>query len=389
MSIFAGFSSSGVRDPPTHGLYIPLRTAKLRTVGRGCAPHIVTRLRTQLPFVWGRRTLKAVLAPIDTVLITGATGFVGSHVVEAIAGQARRIKALVRPTSRQEHLIQFGIEPVPGSLEDVESVHRAVASADVVIHLAAATRAANEAEFARANEQGTRAVVDAVLRAERPPRRLVYLSSLAAVGPARNGRPVGPADTPAPLTAYGRTKLAGERISQQAASVAQVAVLRAPAVYGPRERDIYDVFRMAKRGIVVVPSGPPRSLQMIHVADLARAVVLAATGEAVSGVYHIAEPRAYLWTEIARLVAKAVGSKARLVTIPAGLIAAAGAISEGVGRLIGRPSIFSRDKARELLAPGWLCETEAARRDLGFVAAIPLERGLAETAVWYREHGWL
>jgi nucleoside-diphosphate-sugar epimerase len=71
------------------------------------------------------------------------------------------------------------------------------------------------------------------------------------------------------------------------------------------------------------------------------------------------------------------------------LIAAAGTVSEGLGRLIGRPSIFSRDKARELLAPGWLCETEAARRDLGFEAAIPLERGLAETAVWYREHGWL
>ena len=328
------------------------------------------------------------MTPTDTILITGATGFVGSHVVEAIAGRAR-VRALVRPSSRREHLISYGIEPVPASLEDVESVHRAVASADVVIHLAAATRAVDEAAFARANAQGTQVIVDAVLRAERPPRRLVYLSSLAAVGPARNGRPVGPDDTPAPLTAYGRTKLAGEQISQQAAAVSQVAVLRAPAVYGPRERDLYDFFRMAQRGILIVPSGPPRRLQMIHVADLARAVILAATGEDVRGVYHIAEPRAYLWADVARLVAKAVGRKARLVTVPAGLIAAAGAVSEGVGRLMGRPSIFSRDKARELLAPGWLCETEAARRDLGFEAAIPLERGLAETAVWYREHGWL
>jgi dihydroflavonol-4-reductase len=342
----------------------------------------------QLPFARHRPTLKAVLTPTDTILITGATGFVGSHVVEAIAGRAR-VRALVRPSSRREHLISHGIELVPAALEDVESVHRAVASADVVIHLAAATRAVHESAFARANAQGTQVIVDAVLAAERAPRRLVYLSSLAAVGPARNGRPVGPHDTPAPLTAYGRTKLAGEQISQQAAAVSQVVVLRAPAVYGPRERDIYDFFRMAQLGILIVPSGPPRRLQMIHVADLARAVVLAATGDDVRGVYHIAEPRAYVWADVARLVAKAVGRKARLVTVPAGLIAAAGAVSEGLGRLMGRPSIFSRDKARELLAPGWLCETEAARRDLGFEAAIPLERGLAETAVWYREHGWL
>ena len=326
---------------------------------------------------------------IDSILITGATGFVGSHVVEAVAGKASRIRALVRSPGRAQILTEHGIEPVQGSLEDVGAVRAAVAGSDVVIHMAAATRAANEAAFAQANAQGTQTVVDAVLRASRPPKRLIYLSSLAAVGPARDGRPVQTNDLPAPLTAYGRTKLAGERICQQAERVAQVAVLRAPAVYGPRERDIYEFFRMAARGIVVVPSGPPRSLQMVHVADLARAIVLAATGSQVRGVYHIAESRAYLWPDVARLVAKGVGRKARQVTVPGAVLLAAGAVSEAVGRLIGRPSIFSRDKARELLAPGWLCETEAARRDLGFEAEVPLERGLAETAAWYREHGWL
>ncbi len=326
---------------------------------------------------------------IDTILLTGATGFVGSHVVEAIAGRAARIRAFVRPTSKIESLVRYGVEPVVGSLEDPGSVQQAVAAADVVIHMAAATRAADEEAFARANAAGTQAVVDAILRSERPPQRLIYLSSLAAVGPARNGRPVRAEDPPAPLTAYGRTKLAGERISQQAASVAQVAILRAPAVYGPRERDIFEFFRLAARGIVVVPAGPPRALQMIHVADLARAVVLAATREQARGVYHIAEQQSYTWQEMARLVSKAVGRKAMLVSLPAPVLKAAGAVSEAVGRIIGRPSIFSRDKARELLAPGWLCETEAARRDLGFEAEVPLERGLAETAAWYREHGWL
>ena len=324
-----------------------------------------------------------------TLLITGATGFVGSHVVEALAGRVSAVRALVRPTSRRETLEKHGVELVSGSLEDADSLRRAVEGVDVVIHMAAALRAANEQEFARANEVGTRNVVDAIRAANHRPKRLVYLSSLAASGPAVDGRPVEQRDVPAPLTAYGRSKLAGEAIAQSIADEVEVAILRAPAVYGPRDRDMYEFFKLAKLGFLPLPTGPVRRLQLIHVADLARAVVLAATAPRAHGVYHVAEARAYMWGDVARLVAKAVGTNAKLVKVPAALISAAGAVTEVASRITGKPSIFSRDKARELLAPGWLCETERARLDLGFEAEIPLERGLAETAEWYRTQGWL
>lgn len=353
------------------------------------APALEMGQVAQLPFAGPRRTLKAVPVPVETVLITGATGFVGSHVVEALAGPGQRIRALVRDPAKRAALENRGIEVIPGSLEDAESVRQAVDGVDVVVHLAAATRATSEAGFARANATGTETVTQAILSARRPPRRLIYLSSLAAAGPAIAGRPIKAEDPPAPLTAYGRTKLAGEQISRQAEAVAEVAILRAPAVYGPRDRDVYEFFRLAALGVLPVPTGGDRPLQMIHAADLARAVALAATGTRVQGVYHTAEARAYLWSDVARMVAEAVGRKARILRVPAGLIMAAGAMSELVARVIGRPSIFSRDKARELLAPGWLCETEAARLELGFEAAIPLATGLADTAAWYREHGWL
>jgi nucleoside-diphosphate-sugar epimerase len=326
---------------------------------------------------------------VETLLITGATGFVGSHVVEAIAGRATHLRALTRTTSRREKLEQHGIESVLGSLEDAESVRRAVEGADVVVHMAAALRAANEADFARVNQQGTEAVVEAIRNARKPPRRLVYLSSLAAVGPARDGRPVGPKDEPAPLTAYGRTKLAGERICRRVPPDTEVVILRATVVYGPGDRDLYDFFRLAKRGFLPVPTGPVRPLQLLHAADLARAVVLAATGNGKPGVYHIAEPRAHSWAEVVTLVGRAVGREGHLVPVPAPLISVAGAISEAFSRLTGRPSIFSRDKARELLAPGWLCETDGAKRGLGFEAQIALEPGLSSTAEWYRAQGWL
>ena len=326
---------------------------------------------------------------VKTVLVTGATGFVGAHVIEALSRTGVCIRAAVRKSSKIDFLRQFDIDIVTAGLEDETRMREAVAGSDVVVHLAAATRASSAEEFARANARGTRVVVDAVMHAQPAPRRLVYLSSLAAAGPAIDGRPVSVNDEPRPLTVYGRTKLEGERICQQITAHREVMILRAPAVYGPRDRDVYEFFRMARLGVMPMPMGDARPIQMIHVQDLARAVATAATTDAPAGVYHVAEERAYFWPEIGRMVGDAVGRKVRFVRIPAAAFLAAGAVSELVGAATGRAVLFSRDKARELLAPGWLCETDAARDRLGFTAEIDLARGLAETAEWYRAHGWL
>jgi nucleoside-diphosphate-sugar epimerase len=227
------------------------------------------------------------------------------------------------------------------------------------------------------------------MAADPRPRRLVYMSSLAAAGPSLNGRPVQVGDTPRPLTAYGRSKLAGEVACEAAARHVELTILRASAVYGPRDQDLYHFFRLAKRGILPVPMGPPRPLQLIHVTDLADAVVKAATVPGARGTVHVAERAAYAWEDVARKVAEAVGGRARVVRIPEGAVRLAAGVSETLSRWAGASTIFNRDKARELLAPGWLCETEAARELLGFEAAIPLTEGLRSTAQWYREEGWL
>jgi len=325
----------------------------------------------------------------DPVLITGATGFVGSQLVEALAARGVPIRALVRRPDRARRLAELGAEQVPGDLGDEAALARAVEGTSVVFHLAAATRARSAREYEEANAAGTRRLMEAVRAARRPPRRVVYLSSLAAAGPSTDGRPVAPGDPPRPLTAYGRSKLAGEEACLAAADAVEVVVLRAPAVYGPRDRDLLAFFRLAARGLVPVPAGPERRIQLLHVADLAEALVSGATSPGAAGIYHVADSRPYAWSEVARLVARAVGREARLVRLPPAAFAAAAAVSEWAAALAGRATIFNRDKARELLAPGWLCETETARRDLGFEARIPLPQGLTETAAWYRAQGWL
>lgn len=329
------------------------------------------------------------MAGATRILITGATGFVGSHTLQALAARGAPLRALVRPTSDVRLARELAVELRTGGLEDPSSLARAIEGADVVLHLAALTRARTPAEFERTNHQGTRALVQAILAANPRPRRLVYLSSLAAVGPSRNGHPVTTADAPRPLTAYGRSKLAGEQACLAAAGRLEVVIMRAPAVYGPRDRDLYTFFRLAARGLLPVPGGPDRPIQLVHARDLAESLARAATVQQAAGVYHVAHPRPYVWVEVARAIAHALGRSARVVRVPPALVRGAAAATELASALAGRATIFDRDKARELLAPGWLCETEAAKRDLGFEAQIALPEGLAETAAWYRAQGWL
>lgn len=323
--------------------------------------------------------------------LTGATGFVGSHLAEALVGRGVDVRALVRPTSDTRLLERLGVERVRGTIADDATLARAAADADVVFHLAALTRARSVAAYDRVNAAGTRTLVDALRGGGPRPHRIVYLSSLAAVGPCVDGRPVQVQDPPRPLTAYGRSKLAGERaIANATDNGIEAVVLRAPAVYGPGDRDLFRFFRLASYGVLPVPRGPERPVQLLHVRDLVEALIAAATTPGAAGTYHVAEDRSYAWEEVARLIGRAVGRPgASVIRVPPTLVRLAAALGEAAAGTMGRTTIFNRDKARELLAPGWLCETERARRDLGFIASIPLSEGLTETATWYREHGWL
>ena len=324
---------------------------------------------------------------LQTVLLTGATGFVGTHTAEAFAEQGVTVRALVRHTSNTARLHEIGATVLTGALTDAEVVKRAADGVDTVVHIAALTRARSAAEYDAVNALATRKLLRALGMMVQPPSRFVYLSSLAAVGPSRTTG-VSADTEPRPLTAYGRSKLAGEVACAEEAGSLETVIIRAPAVYGPRDRDLLPFFRLARRGVLPVPGRPDRRLQLVHVEDLARAVVNAATLSGVSGVYHVAESRAYTWAEVIELMAEAVGRRGRRVPLPGSALRAAATVSEWGAGLLGRATIFNRDKAEELLAPGWLCDVAPAVRDLG-IEPRPLAAGLADTAVWYREQGWL
>jgi nucleoside-diphosphate-sugar epimerase len=319
-----------------------------------------------------------------TALITGATGFVGGHLVRRLAEAGWQVRALVRATSDVRALEQAGAERFIGDLDDVDILARAADGADTVFHLAALTVARGEAPFVRANAQGTRNVVRGVLTAPRRPRRLVYLSSYAACGPARGGRPRAAGETPEPLTAYGRTKLQGEAAVFQAEQAGvQTVILRAPPVYGPGDRALLPYFRLVKRRLAPAPAGPELRTHMVYVEDLAAALARAA--DAPPGTYAVAEPVEHPWSAVVGAIAGALGTRPVRVPLPPAAVRAAGAVAGWFGGM----GVFNKEKAEEMLAPAWLCDLTGLDALLPPGTATPLAAGVERTARWYLEHGWV
>lgn len=316
--------------------------------------------------------------------VTGATGFLGSHLLEALVERGDSVRALVRRETRPAWLA--GATLVRGDLADAAALAALVAGAEVVYHVAGLVAARSEAEFQSANASGAARVADAARAAG--VSRLVLVSSLAASGPTLSGRPLDAAAAPRPVSAYGRSKLAGEQAVR--ASGVAFTIVRPPTVYGPRDRELLRVFRLARLGLAPLLGDGAQELSLVHARELAAALVASATSPTCAGrVYHAAHAEPVTQRGFVEAVGRAVGRRVRTPTLPAPAVSALLRLSGAVGRLAGRASVLGPDKAAELLAPAWTCTSAELERDTGWRARVGLDEGLAATAKWYRDAGWL
>jgi nucleoside-diphosphate-sugar epimerase len=280
-------------------------------------------------------------------------------------------------------------ELVPGDLCDPAALAAAVDGVTQVLHVAGVVRALSAAGFDAGNRLGTANLVRALRARGGAPPRFVHVSSIAAARPSADGKGTDrPPPECAPVSAYGRSKLAAELEVASAGGGLRWIVLRPPAVYGPGDRDFLPLFRAARRGLVALP-GRDRPFSFVHVDDLVDAIVTALDAQTsalfvpITGSPPLTPPR------IVELLARAVGNRVRMVRLPLFAARVAGAGADLVARLRGKPATFSRDKVRELAAAGWVADPEPARVALSWTAARDHESGFAGTAEWYRSQGLL
>jgi dihydroflavonol-4-reductase len=327
---------------------------------------------------------------LATALVTGVNGFVGSHLAELLLERGWHVRGLVRRTSDLRWIPRSGVELEYGEVTDPDSLGRAVEGVDVVFHLAGVVRARSEADYLRVNAGGTANVARAAVSAASRPRRMVLLSSLAAAGPSRIDRSRQEDDPDSPLDAYGRSKLAGERELVAAAAGVPWTVVRAPAVYGPRDRGFLVLARMSARGWVPRIGGRRQPISIVHVRDLSRGMLAAADfGSAAGRTYYVTHPEPTNWEELGRRMAGVLGRRARALPVPGCLVHAVGRAAGIAAAAAGKANPLPPDRLGALLAPAWTCDGSRARAELGFRAEVGTGDGLRETVTWYRREGWL
>ncbi len=317
-----------------------------------------------------------------SVSITGATGFLGGHLSAAFRDAGWQVRAIVRRGNAKS--LPDGVTVVESGL-DRESLARALGDSSLLVHSAALVRAATDREIDRVNVGGTRAAVDA---ANDVGARLLFISSLAAIGPGTLARPCHEDDPPHPITAYGRSKLAAEAVVRSEARVPW-AIVRPSAVYGPRDRGFLPLFRMASHGISLMVASPATPFTFIYVDDFIAALMAAATDDrAVGQTMFLGHPAPATADDLMRALAAAFTRTYRPLRLPSFVMPLLGAAGDLCWKLGLKPAVDGA-RAAEIRAGGFVCAVDRARDVLGFAAAVPLRDGVARTARWYRDQGWV
>jgi nucleoside-diphosphate-sugar epimerase len=319
--------------------------------------------------------------------LTGGTGFVGSHVADALIAAGYRVRALVRRPEDPGWLTGLDVEIVKGDVRDASSLDPFVEGADAVVHVAGKTSAKSEADYMAANAGGT-ANVAAATRRRAKGAHVILVSSLAAAGPSRDETPVKASDPVRPISSYGRSKLAGEEEIRRSSGFSYT-ILRPCAVYGPRETAIRDLFVGASKGFVPVLAGGTPRIQLVYALDVAAAVIAALCRGGRGETFFVAHPEILTYGTIAGTLAGLPPKKPFLVPVPGVLIRLAGLLVGAASSFGKGPPVFNAEKAAEILQPAWLCDVSDAQAALGQPFATDFATGARKTWEWYLEKGWI
>lgn len=324
------------------------------------------------------------------VLITGASGFIGYHFIEALLEQGYEVHAAVRPSSDVAHLSNFDLTYINLDFSSVDAIRKDLElyQYNYIVHAAGTTKAASESIYNTVNAGYTLNLANAASTADIPLKKFVFISSLAAIGPRyyEDPMPIREISITNPVTAYGKSKLLAE--TQLKDVDLPLITLRPTAVYGPREKDIFIMFKTLNKGFEPYIGRKKQLLSFVYVKDLAQAVILAMQSTLVNKSYNISDGKAYSKYALADITKKLLHKKTFKVHVPLPVVELIAASLEKMSGKNGMPAL-NKEKLQELTAENWICSIESITNDLGYSPEYDLEKGLEETVQWYKENKWL
>lgn len=323
-------------------------------------------------------------------VVTGCNGFVGSHLVELLIEKGYDVHGIVRSSSNLQWLKDKKITLHKTGLADVDTLRPIMQQANYVFHIAGVVSSKTKKGFYLGNVETTENVLKACLNAPNI-KKVLVTSSLAATGPTKKGFPVNEESPLQPITTYGKSKLEQENMVHTYYDKLPITIIRPPAVYGPRDSEIFLFFKTINSGLFTQVGFDDKSLSLVHAKDLVKGMFLAATNEKSAGETYFlgSDPAEYDWPLVGKISTDAVARKVFTVKVPHALLYVVGGIAQVVGKFGKKPPTLSWEKAEEIVQSSWSCSSKKAKEELGYEEEIPLEQGIHETIKWYKEQGWM
>lgn len=332
------------------------------------------------------------------ILITGASGFIGSFLVDTALSKGYEVWAGIRRTSSKEYLKDMRINFIELNFNDRQTITEQLCSHfsahgrfDYIIHNAGATKCLRKEDFDRINFKNTANFIDALIESSHPPQKFILMSSLSVMGKGDeiNYTPFNLTDLPKPNTAYGRSKLKAEEYLKKQTRLPYI-IFRPTGVYGPREKDYLMMIKSIKSGLNISAGFRPQHLTFIYVSDLADAIFAGIESTVLNKTYFVSDGDVYTDKEYTELIKKTLNKKHTLnFKIPLFLLKGISIISESVSFLTEKASTLNRDKYIIMSQRNWKCDISPLINDLNFKAKYNLRDGLKESIDWYKQHKWL
>lgn len=323
-------------------------------------------------------------------VVTGANGFVGSHLVDILLSKNYRVRCLVRKSSNLRWLEGKNVEIHDSGLFDKEGIRKAFKDASYIFHVAGVVKSKTKDGYFKGNVETTRNLLEIAMENSVSIKRFLVVSSQTVTGPSAKDKPVNEESECRPITTYGKSKLEEEKLVLSYNDKLPITICRAPAVYGERDTEIFIYFQTFSKGLTTTIGFNKKELSLIHVIDLVEGFYLASISEkAIGQIYFIGSEKFYTWEEINTITSRILNKKPIIIKVPHFLVYTIAAVAQFFAMFSSKPATLNIEKAKDITQQFWTCDTSKAIRELGYRQKISIEEGIKRTCDWYKKMKWI